>query len=386
MDLIKGESISDLVRVDRNLSFHYDYFRKYSSDDSNLMFYILIYLAKKHQGELFGHGYIDPVEFCETFEIEPTHCIWRKHPSPKQFEELTEEKIENLRKTKPETLFETIFENALFCLLKDNFTFIGDFYLSKESRHGQGVKLNSIQFITNLRKGEIKVKRNLKKVYWYELGVEFMNNLSFLFFDASMKSLQEPYVKKNQGLYIYLKDLKNTMIGEKKNNAIIKFDVLKQKLEIESDSAPYVKKKITQALTRILLLDDLKELGFEWIRGKDQKYAYTIKLSRQSTNEEDEKLLEKTWSEIDSKIFRKSMLDAFKRRYPEFAIGASLSRLKEKYTEWLKRPELDADTKRAAYIDASKMCDKEEFFVQKQKYGHFENIEKKIANDYKRYL
>ena len=70
----------NLVRVDKNISYHYNYFKKYSFDDSKLMFMLLVYFAKQHQQDLFGAGTLDPVLFCKEFGLSPQNYIWAKHP------------------------------------------------------------------------------------------------------------------------------------------------------------------------------------------------------------------------------------------------------------------------------------------------------------------
>ena len=115
----------NLVRVDKNISYHYNYFKKYSFDDSKLMFMLLVYFAKQHQQDLFGAGTLDPVLFCKEFGLSPQNYIWAKHPNPRQLAETSAESLEKIGIP----IFDTIFENALYCLYADIFQFPkGKFY------------------------------------------------------------------------------------------------------------------------------------------------------------------------------------------------------------------------------------------------------------------
>ena len=177
----------NLVRVDKNISYHYNYFKKYSFDDSKLMFMLLVYFAKQHQQDLFGAGTLDPVLFCKEFGLSPQNYIWAKHPNPRQLAETSAESLEKIGIP----IFDTIFENALYCLYADIFQFPkGKFYLSKVGKYQNGETIDSIQFITSLTKKTIQVGRNLKKVYEYDLSERFISNLSFLFFNVNLNSLK----------------------------------------------------------------------------------------------------------------------------------------------------------------------------------------------------
>ena len=200
----------NLVRVDKNISYHYNYFKKYSFDDSKLMFMLLVYFAKQHQQDLFGAGTLDPVLFCKEFGLSPQNYIWAKHPNPRQLAETSAESLEKIGIP----IFDTIFENALYCLYADIFQFPkGKFYLSKVGKYQNGETIDSIQFITSLTKKTIQVGKNLKKVYEYDLSERFISNLSFLFFNVNLNSLKITTKKNSDGLYFFVKNLINEMRG-----------------------------------------------------------------------------------------------------------------------------------------------------------------------------
>ncbi|MGP2571255.1 hypothetical protein ACT4R9_10395 [Ornithobacterium rhinotracheale] len=339
---------NELIRVDKNLSYHYNYFKKYSLDDSGLMFMVLIYLARKHQYELFGDGILDPVDFCKAFKLEPSNVIWRKHENPRQLQEHT---IEELQKQGID-VFDTVFENALYCLFKDIFEFTENVgYLTREGKVSNQKYLSSIQFITRLNKEEITkgAKNKVSKVYRYELSADFMNNLSFLFFNVNVKSLQKDIVKKNQGLYMYLKDIKNYMVNKKISQQDLSFTILKEKIGIDSDTPKYIKKKISATLDKLLKLEDLNEFSFEWVKGKNQRYAYTVRLilvNIKAVRINDNK--QEVWNDVSENFLKKEMLFMFKRRYPSYNY-VSPDELKIVYRQWLQDKDKDMDLKVSAY-------------------------------------
>ena len=372
----------NLVRVDKNISYHYNYFKKYSFDDSKLMFMLLVYFAKQHQQDLFGAGTLDPVLFCKEFGLSPQNYIWAKHPNPRQLAETSEESLEKIGIP----IFDTIFENALYCLYADIFQFPkGKFYLSKVGKYQNGETIDSIQFITSLTKKTIQVGRNLKKVYEYDLSERFISNLSFLFFNVNLNSLKITTKKNSDGLYFFIKNLINEMRGRNESIRELDFNEVKERLGINSDNARYIKNKINKAFADFSNLEDLKQVQFEWFKKPSHRYEYGIhiKIEGGAMVQQNEMIIENTWREVKEDLLKKMLLDAFKRRYPEKAY-LPIPELREEYIKWLKNEQIDIDSKKTAYVDYMKntntkdMAQKLAFFV--------DGFPKELSKNYQKYI
>lgn len=374
--------MNDLIRIDKNISHHYGYFKKYSSDDSKLMYLILIYFAEEHQNNLFGFGTFDPVKFCKKFKLEPNNYIWKKHNNPKQ---LIGENKEELRK-KGFEIYDTILENSLYCLLTDVFQFTGGtFYLQKEGVYQKNNMLESIQFITSLNKIEIKVAKTVKKEYQYQLSENFLKNLSFLFFNIKKTSLIQSFSKKNEGLYLFIKDLVNVLKGKKQQSICLKFDLLKDKLNIQSENSKYTKQKIKKAFSDLQELEDLKSIfEINWYKKKEHNYYYGVEFvlknfDTQNINREVELLRRET----NEHYLKTLLIKAFERRYPQF-VWIDASEKKEKYKMWLQKEEIDTETKKAAFIDYLAGTVNEEF--KKKMLFKAENFHITLKNEYEKFL
>lgn len=346
----------NIVRVDKNISYHYLHFKKYSLDDSKLMFLLLVYLAKQHQYDLFGSGVIDPVQFCKEFNLQPQHYIWSKHENPRQLKENTAEEL----KAAKIPVFDSVFENSLYCLYIDIFQFPkdkGKFYYSKFAKYQKGEGVDSIQFITSLNIRTVKVGKTNKKVYDYELSEKFIANLSFLFFNVNINSLKISTRKNNDGLYFEIKNIINEMMGKNISVKELDFNEIKAVLGINSDEASYVKKKIKKAFSELLELPDLKDKGvsFSWFTLPNHKFEYGIKFHLESGANEilNKQEREQSWREVKHDLLRNLLLAAYKRRYPE-AIYLPMAELKYNYSQWLKDSRVDVDSKRTTFVDFHK--------------------------------
>lgn len=343
---------TDIVRMDKNISYHYTYLRKYSQDDGKLMFMLLVYFAKLHQQDLFGNGSLDPVAFCKEHQLSPQNYIWAKHPNPRQLTDYSREHLEKLGMP----IFDTVFENSLYCLYSDIFQFPkGKFYLTKHAKYQNGETIDSIQFITSLTKRTVKVGKTLKKMYIYELSEKFISNLSFLFFNINTNSFTISSKKNNDGLYFYITNLVNEMRGKNVSQTQLEFDEIKDKLNINSDEARYVKKKIKKAFDDLKELEDLRDIDFQWFRLPNHRFEYGIILilTGGAIVAKNKSIAENSWKEVKTDMLKYLLFSAYKRRYPEQAF-LPMVEIRENYTRWLKNPVLDADSKRTAYVDYTK--------------------------------
>lgn len=374
------------VRVDKNLSHHYLHFKKYSLDDSKLMFMLLVYFAKQHQYDLFGNGVLDPVLFCKEFNLQPQHYIWSTHDNPRQLRDYSVDDLNKLNIP----VFHTVFENSLYCLFADIFQFPkekGKFYYSKMSKYQNGEGLDSIQFLTSLSIRSVKVGKSVKKVYDYELSEKFIANLSFLFFNVNISSLKISTRKNNDGLYLLVKNTINEMSGKNISLKELYFDDIKAVLGINSEEASYVKKKIKKAFFDVLELPDLKDKGvhFSWYKLPGHKFEYGIKLHLDSGANEAKNSQNKdlTWSDVRDNLLRNLLLAAYKRRYPE-ASFLPLKELRYNYSKWLQDVNLDTDSKKTTYIDYHKSISTPET-VKKIEWLK-ESFPADLSKNYEKYL
>lgn len=376
----------NMVRIDKNISYHYLHFKKYSLDDSKLMFLLLVYLAKQHQHDLFGNGVLDPVQFCKEFNLQPQHYIWAKHEDPRQLKDNT---VEELKASKI-PVFESVFENSLFCLYSDIFTFPkekGKFYYSKFAKYQNGEGIDSIQFITSLSVRTVKIGKNNKKVYDYELSEKFIANLSFLFFNVNINSIKISTRKNNDGLYFLIKNILNEMTGKNTSIQDLDFDEIKDILGINSNEASYVKKKIKKAFSELLELPDLKDKGisFSWFTLPNHRFEYGIRIhlekgANQVLNEQGR---DKTWREVKHDLLRNLLLAAYKRRYPQ-SLYLPVAELKHNYSQWLKNSTIDVDSKKTTFVDFHKTTATPE--LAKKLEWMASSFPEELAKEYEKYI
>lgn len=376
----------NIVRVDKNISYHYLHFKKYSLDDSKLMFMLLVYLAKQHQYDLFGSGVLDPVQFCKEFNLQPQHYIWARHENPRQLKENTAEEL----KEAGIPVFDSVFENSLYCLYADIFQFPKEknkFYYSKFAKYQNGEGVDSIQFVTSLSIRTVKVGKNNKKVYDYELSEKFIANLSFLFFNVNINSLKISTRKNNDGLYFQVKNTINEMVGKNISIKELYFNEIREVLGIKSEEASYVKKKIKKAFSELLELPDLKDKGisFSWFTLPNHRFEYGIKLHLETGANQikNEQVREQAWREVKQDLLRNLLLAAYKRRYPE-AIYLPLAELKYNYSKWLQNSVQDVDSKRTTFVDFHKSTATPE--VAKKIEWMATSFPEELARDYEKYI
>lgn len=374
-----------VVRIDKNLDFNFLFFQDFSKDDTDLMYMLLIYFAQQRQQDLFGYGILDPITFCKHFNLNLNHIAWTKHKEPRQ---LKNNKIEDLNKVK-QPIYDTVLENALYCLYTNIYEFSESYsFLIKGGKYGNKEKLSSIQFIKELTRVDVPVGKTTKRTYHYVLSQEFINNLSFIFFKINIISFSQSFKKSYQGLYLSLTNKYNEMYSMNTRVQELEFDDLKKTLKIDSENAVYVKRKISKALTDVLNYDDLKDkFSYEWIRKPNHKYKYHIKLTLNVDLVENDinTSKEKLWEEIRFNFLKTSLFDGFIRRYNQLKFDDPLV-LKEKYTRWLNRNDIDKEIKETAYFD---MCayfdskDKKERFLYKNMFDTWYN---NLPNEYHKYL
>jgi len=351
-----------LVRMDKNLPYHYLTFKEqYSSDDTGLFVLLLSYFAKEKQNNLFGFGTLDPLKFCEEMELDPSNFAWRKHENPKHIRDLKSNTDLDISQFDSTQLFDTVLENALYCLSTDVFTFSNNQnYKIKKEIYKSVTSISSIQFLKKIEKVTVKGKTRPKVVYNYELNSDYIDNLSFLFFHANIKTLSNSMGKSLQGMYLHLCDLKNQMFYQKLRSVELDFTEVKNRLNINSDRADYVKQKINKAFDTLLSYNDLKDIfTIEWFKKPNQRYSYGIKLIY--NGDLSDRIVEENkvsiWEDVRVDYLRTGLFEAYLRRYPSVK-SLPMEELKERYITWLKSETLDEDTKKTVYIDCCVIFDK----------------------------
>lgn len=366
-EITKQQNIS--VRIDKNLSNHYLHFKKYTKDDSNLMFLLLAYFSKQRENNLFGFGTFDPIEFCKEMQLNPNHIIWTKHPNPRHFQVHSKEQL--IKANVP--LFESVLENALFCLANDPFIFYESElkYLHKALVTKSTSAIKSVQFLKEFSVVTTKTKNNQnKKMITYELGETFKDNLDFLFFHAKHQLLSIATKKNYDGLYLLLCKLKNEMYFMQKRvltedeEPQLDFEILCDLIEVESDRPSYKKQKLLKAFNTILEFPDIKNyLEIEWYKKNTDRFEYRIKIKFlkefPSVVVQDNAVKSRLHSK---QIFLKNHLyEQFKVRYPN--LKQNMEILQAEYIKWLKSPEIDEDLKKTSYITACSRFDERNKYV-----------------------
>ncbi|CAM3261944.1 hypothetical protein [Elizabethkingia anophelis] len=376
---------NSLVNIDKNLSYSYLHFRKYNSDESNLMWLLLVYFAKERQYNLFGFGTLDPIKFCEEMDLNQNHTIWNKVENPRQKTLYTEEEIKRLKIP----LYDTALENALYCLSTDVYSFSEEVnkYLHKNQVNVSVNKLSTIQFIKQFERVTTTARNGKqRKLYNYVLSQEFLDNLSFIFFNADPKNISISIKKSYEGLYMHLCNLKNEMFLRKKRAKELEFDYITELLNINSTDPSYKKKKIIKAFAEILNYEDLKGVfNVTWFKKPNHKFEYGIELTYLLSIADSDVMEKKnsTWRDAKTTFIKNYLFEHYRKRYPS-EVDKEPSIFRDIYIKWLKDSNIDRDIKQTAYVTGCMNFD------QRNKYeepgARWENFINELTVNYLEYL
>ena len=281
------------LRIDRNFVFYITSFKKYGSEDEQLIKDLIVYMSYRFQKDLFGFISLDPEDFCKQMKYDKTNLL-RTHKNPVFYElksELSE--IEHLELEKKHgkdskyRVWKNKLENALLILQSERFYFSED---AKENNISE-VTLNNFMYIKEISVAHIKTGKTKKLLYKYKPTEEFETKLKNLFIVTSLESYLNLKSKNLTDLYFRL--TYNIQHYDKKRINAITYDFksFAELMNIKIDSIEdenikngfsNVKKNINRKFNKDFLpiiKDETLDLKLDWIKGKNAKYNNVPQIS-----------------------------------------------------------------------------------------------------------
>lgn len=277
-------SLSNYIRIDKNLAFNIDDFNDYEQDQ--ILTSLITFMACKHQKDLFGFCKIDPKEFAKEMGFNVNH-LFKIHPEPKQLESkdglklLAEENI-NGRMSESRT-WSTYLENALYIL--STRTIIDDYRYKTAKKSIASVK--TFILLEEIRIEIVKIGKTKKVVYKYKPNPKFEENLKSYFLNIKLEkyvTLKKPRL--NYG-YIQILNRINNANQNNLNSITFNIDTLAKILHIEPHSRfSNYKRKVTSKFEKLkeTIDQDVKGLQLVWGKNSDHIAALENKLTVNKPN------------------------------------------------------------------------------------------------------
>lgn len=334
---------NQLTRLDKNIS-HNALDLKIFGEEENLISNIIFYIAYSYQTDLFGFGSFDPKEFGKIMGYSKSH-LFSKVSEPLKLKSLSKKEVDRIKSSdKPQDYaWDCILDNALYRLSIQNIP------LSYGGEAFDGMKMAAISSVQVLEAVEVYFdpsNRN-KKYYQYKPTDKFINNLSkrFVMLDRNVfKALSRSNL---QRLYMYLTDLRNSMILKPGVPCTPAFDMLCNLANVNSAEDKDKKKYLTKKINKVLGLATHLKGTLVW-QGKG-KFKYQPVLNFVYTEEE------RSGKEVLDQSFKHEVKRELLKHFDAIHADRSWSTRSEKEAEiltWLKATSLNRREKALAYLNA----------------------------------
>jgi hypothetical protein len=246
-----------LIRFDKNLAASGVDFHQSYGPDGQLIFDLIFYICHTYQKDLFGYGTIDPVEFAKVMGYKRAN-LFKQHQDPAQFknDKLLRREFEKIKEngkydvalSNGDYPMHTVLDNALYRALKENLVFSKvrkDF-----SKNETVMEMEAINLISGLKK---YYKEGNKKIsYSLKLSSTIEEHLNKYFMIGNTASIIAMRKKNGVALYMYLKNMKDSIQNSAKKVATPNFDYICKMAMINSidakDRKKYLKRKLEEVL------------------------------------------------------------------------------------------------------------------------------------------
>lgn len=365
-------NLPNIFRLDKNFSTNIDKLSMMAGGQHNndLLKTIVYYISYTHQYDIFGYGTFDPQDFAKTFGLDIGN-LRRKHPSPAQKENMTDELWEQYTSSEnrtgdiSDTVWDTYLENALYILQSKsiNFDLGGTFNQGPATKSVTGIRVfEELAAHTVGNRGRYRGKI----LYSYKVTTEFIKNLSCFFVQVDRKGLIRAHAKRLDDLYLYIVNLKAALAAKKEYRTTPEstpaFNLLCTKAHIDrfkkngEEWEPRIRKfKLVKAI-EYLQYDEYGEptgieprftLTWENMPGTNKRYLPIFEF--EPVREFDNVSLRR---EIFRNNLEAALLNKFRTIYRN-GTGLNSKADEEDFYAWLHDTSRDWETKRAAFTDAS---------------------------------
>lgn len=292
------------VNLDKNIVQQNTSLKLHDQDEftKSLVGGLLVYFCFSHQSDLFGYKTLDPYDFAKKLGVSQQD-LFKTHPNPQYI----------LDNYDGDFKAESYLENALYILFS---RVLVSEYITKDVTDNKIIKLKNFRILSDIEihERETKAKGTKKKLYFYSLSPEFEKNITNFFIRTSIETYIRCRRKNIDNFYLFCLNNYNSnkYNGFEKNHIFLSLDFLTNIFEISKELEPRKKKeKINKYISYSKeLIKDIPDINFEWVKGENSSYAYTLKLSWSNPSKEALKL------ETDN-ILSTTFYNSLKRRFLE---------------------------------------------------------------------
>lgn len=288
---------ADIFRIDRNIIDNFESINSQFRDDAVMVRQIIHYLAYKEQSELFSAtdeiAYIDPIQFADFYKLKRPYLL-KPHSNPLHLQVLKNdnrlsEYLDKQSKDPNYRIMDNIFENALYRLFSESLFFEQYHEYTPDEISLLPVHLNNkTEVVSTSVKTFSKIsflksfsviyqqsaKGQTKIVYGYTLDTDFRKVLSKYYQIIPKDTLISLSKKKLEGLYLFILKNYHHTVAQNGTSTLCSIDTISKYIECDIKNIRDKKKKITQHIKTVLSY--MPYVSFEWVKGANCKYAYTI--------------------------------------------------------------------------------------------------------------
>lgn len=271
----------DLIRVPRVLgeSYNSGLIERLYVTGGSVMLDLIIYLGSYHVKDLFGESWFSVEDFCNRMGYSRANL--QRRLTPKQITDLfgnTSPKYvftDNSGKTITHPI-ETVFEAALYKLGIENL------YYPVVGVDGR----TSYNFVQILKRFDIvtnfNTKKATKRLYTAVLSPEIKD---FMFSLYNLLELQDYKNLPSRYRYFYLELtkmmflIKYKILKREAPFYALTIDQLAKKLDVDVKEPKFRKQKVSNILKKMNQYLKFTNFSFEFIKGNNEKWAYTVLIS-----------------------------------------------------------------------------------------------------------
>lgn len=250
--------------------------RLYDIGGNSVAFDLIIYLANNQMKNLFGETWFSINEFCDAMGYERTklHRKLTKDQMSKLFESRKPQYISLVDGKEVIHPIETVFEAALYKLGVENLTF--------PVRNNTGsTSYNFVQIITKFDiMTDFSTKKGTKRLYSATLSNIIKDSL---FNEYNLMEMKDYRVLPDRFRYFYINLVRMVYLIKYKVMQgqapyfTLTVDQLAKMFDVDVAENNNRKTKVTSVLNKINNYLKVTKFQFEYIKGENQKWAYTVR-------------------------------------------------------------------------------------------------------------
>ncbi len=274
-------SKNELNRIPRSLieKYNFDFIEKSSNVNGSILMDLVIFLSNYQLKDLFGEIIFSIDDFCSQMGYTRSNLQRKLTPEqqkllfgseePQIYEKFTKEGVHFHK-------IETLFEAALFKCTKENIT-----YMTVDPKVGTSYK--GVQIITSFDISyDYSTQKKTKRLYRVSLSSKLTD---FIFNHYNLIAIKEyrslPDRRGFRYFYLFLSKMialvKFKIIEAKEPYFTITVDEIARIFDINEKVNKERKRRVTAVIKTIQKYLNVTKFSFEFVKGVNQSYAYTLK-------------------------------------------------------------------------------------------------------------